>query len=622
MQHAAWQHEVERALHDGPGHEALALSEQADRDAARTLVGASLVLHFYQRALLLARAVRDRGALARIKATRALEACVQRLAVHARECPQNFAAWHLLAAAEQARVRGDEGAAIRGYAEAADRAAEHGLVQDEALACMTAAHFYSAAGLDEPARAYLTRARRAYLRWGANGRVAALDREHPGLERGDPAAVAPSAASVAPSGTLVQSPNALDFASLFKAAQVFAEEYRLDRLLDTIMAIVVENSAAERGVLLLDHGEGLTVARGLHISAAASVDLGAVPLASFPDLPHRLVHYVQRTARAVAVPDLALDPRFADDPHVRQARTRSALCVPLHHQGQRIGALYLENNLHADVFDERRIAAINLLAVQAAIAIERTSFYARLDAAKQAAEAASLAKTRFLANMSHELRTPLNAILGYGELLAEEAEARGLIDMLGDCNRIRHAGTHLLGLISDILDLTKIEADRLELERAPIVLSAFVAEIAELLRPELARGSQRLLVDCPAELGSMIGDPIRIRQVLLNLLSNAVKFGARPDGTGTITLGVRCDDGRVRFRVADDGPGLRGQQQATIFEPFTQLDASATRRRDGAGLGLTICRSLCERMDGAITVENNAGAGSTFTVDLPLRPRG
>ena len=291
------------------------------------------------------------------------------------------------------------------------------------------------------------------------------------------------------------------------------------------------------------------------------------------------------------------------------------MCAPLLHQGQRLGALYLENGLSAGVFDDQRVAALNVLAVQAAIAIEHALFYTRLEAARQAAEAANLAKSRFLANMSHELRTPLNAILGYGELLADEAAQRGLGSMVEDCARIRQAGVHLSGLISDILDLTKIEAEHLDLTAEPIVLASLLDAVLAVFGPELARGEQRLVRDFADELGTMTGDPIRIRQVLLNLLGNAAKFGGR-----TITLRAARDEARVVFAIVDDGPGMPAEQLATIFEPFTQLDASATRRRDGAGLGLAICRSLCERMGGTIAVASALGAGTTFTVSLPLRP--
>ena len=626
-QHTSWQFAIEQALHAGPGAEALAIAEQADPEVTRVLVSIAQVQHHAHRALLLARDHATRGALGRVAAVRAMRSCARKLAAHAAENPVNFTALHQLVEAELARVHGDDGAAIRHYEHAVNSAREHGFVQQEALACVTAARFYEGAGLGDLARVYLGRARQAYLRWGARARVAALDRSYPGIERwgapvgGDgPHASIQSGPSSSVSSTTLHLPMALDFASVLNT-QAFAEEIELDRLLDKIMAIVVENAGAERGVLMLERGQGLVGVRSYDVANARCVDLGGVALADCAGVSVALVRYVQRTGKALAVADLGHDLRFTDDPHVRAARPRSTLCAPLLHQGQRLGALYLENNLSVGVFDERHLQTLSVLAVQAAIAIEHALFFTRLDSARQAAEAANLAKTRFLANMSHELRTPLNAILGYGELVAEEAQARGLAEMIADCGRIRQAGVHLLGLISDILDLTKIEADRLDLGSEPIVLASLLADVVSTFGPELTRGKQRLVVEFSDDLGTMTGDPIRIRQVLLNLLGNAAKFGAHvAGGGGTITLQASRDDDRVRFTVADTGIGMQETQLATIFEPFTQVDPSATRRRDGAGLGLAICRSLCDYMGGTITVVSAPDRGTTFTVVLPLRP--
>ncbi len=626
QRHVRWHYRIELAVHTGEDPGALADAEQADGDIERVMgMSISIYHHHAYRALLLATDHGRRGLLGRGKAERAIAGCLRKMTRAAALQPVNFDGLLHLVEAEYARIRGDEGAAIRLYDRAADDARAHGFVQHEALACMSAARFYLGAGLEAPARPYLVRARQAYLRWGATARASALDRAHPGLERwavaaGEALANNSTVGSATPSaGTTVHLPLALDFASLFKATQVFSEEIELDRLLDKIMAILVENAGAERGVLLLERGQGLVGARSFAIADPHSVDLGGVPLASCPGVPVALVLYVQRTGKAVAIADLGLDARFADDPHVRAVHPRSALCAPLVHRGQRLGALYLENNLSAGVFDHQRLETLNVLAVQAAIAIEHVFFYTRLDAARQAAETANIAKTRFLANMSHELRTPLNAILGYSELLAEEAESRGLGEMVDDCARVREAGVQLLGLISDILDLTKIEAERLELVAEPIVLASLLTEVVGVFGPELARGKHRLIQERAEDLGTMTGDPIRIRQILLNLLGNALKFGVSARG-GTITLRALRDSERVYFAVADSGPGMSEEQAATIFEPFTQVDASATRRRDGAGLGLAICRSLCEHMGGKISVISAPGLGSTFRVELPLRP--
>ncbi len=241
---------------------------------------------------------------------------------------------------------------------------------------------------------------------------------------------------------------------------------------------------------------------------------------------------------------------------------------------------------------------------------------AELRRAREAAEEASRAKSAFLANMSHELRTPLNAIIGYAEMVAEELEGAGRADLVADLGRIGGAGRHLLAMIDDVLDLATIEAGRMELaheliDPLPIVREALAA--AEPLARE--RGNSLTLeLDGPA--GAVRADPARLRQILLILLSNAAKF---TEG-GAITLRVAREAGppaAVAFEVADTGIGISEEQLGRLFQPFTQGDASATRRYDGTGLGLAIAQRFCQLMGGTIAVESALGRGSRFIVRLP-----
>ncbi len=243
---------------------------------------------------------------------------------------------------------------------------------------------------------------------------------------------------------------------------------------------------------------------------------------------------------------------------------------------------------------------------------------AELRAAKEAAEVASRAKSTFLANMSHELRTPLNAIIGYSEMLAEEATERDLGDLIPDLGRVRAAGKHLLGLINDVLDLSKIEAGRMELHRETFDVAAMVRGVVATIEPLAAKAGDALRVECSDGLGAMRADLTKVRQGLLNLLSNAVKF------TEGGTIRVRADRDRDRsgrewivLAVHDDGIGMDPGEMARLFRPFVQADASTTRRYGGTGLGLTITRRFCQMMGGEITVDSEPGHGSTFTIRLP-----
>jgi len=237
--------------------------------------------------------------------------------------------------------------------------------------------------------------------------------------------------------------------------------------------------------------------------------------------------------------------------------------------------------------------------------------------ANEKAEAASNAKSRFLANMSHELRTPLNAIIGYSEILQEEAEESGNSGPVADLQKIHSAGKHLLALINDVLDLSKIEAGKMEIFPETFSVGTIVEEVATTVMPMLARNSNTLRIRCPADIGTMHSDVIKVRQILLNLLSNACKFTERGAIVLEVTRETRAGAAAMVFRVTDSGIGMTEPQMAKLFEAFTQAEASTTRTYGGTGLGLAITRKFCQMLDGDVTVSSERGKGSVFTVSLP-----
>ena len=241
------------------------------------------------------------------------------------------------------------------------------------------------------------------------------------------------------------------------------------------------------------------------------------------------------------------------------------------------------------------------------------------EATREQAEAANVAKSQFLANMSHELRTPLNAVIMYSELLQEEAVDAGVDRFVPDLEKIRAAGKHLLALVNGVLDLSKIEAGKMELFLETFDVAAMAGDVAATVEPMLEKKSNKFELICQPGLGVMHADLTKVRQILFNLLSNSSKFTE----TGTIRLEVSREDadqsGRIVFKVVDSGIGMTPEQLGRLFQPFTQADASTTRKFGGTGLGLAISRRFCEMMGGEITVTSEPGKGSVFNVSLPAR---
>ena len=253
---------------------------------------------------------------------------------------------------------------------------------------------------------------------------------------------------------------------------------------------------------------------------------------------------------------------------------------------------------------------------QAVIAIENVRLFDEIqDKSRQLAEA-SQHKSQFLANMSHELRTPLNAIIGVSEMLREDAEVAK--QDLEPLDRVLGAGRHLLALINDILDLSKIEAGRMELQLETFPLALLIADVVKTIEPLAAKNANQVAVKCDGAIGTLHSDQMRLRQALLNLMSNANKFTER----GTITVDASRqgqENGRdyVTIAVADTGIGMTPEQMSKLFQEFSQASSGTAAKYGGTGLGLAISRRFCQMMGGDITVESEPGRGSTFTIRLP-----
>jgi signal transduction histidine kinase len=253
--------------------------------------------------------------------------------------------------------------------------------------------------------------------------------------------------------------------------------------------------------------------------------------------------------------------------------------------------------------------------------LENAALVSGLKAAKEGAERANRSKSQFLANMSHELRTPLNAVIGYSEMLAEDAAAEGGgEERVADLKRIHAAGRHLLSLVNDVLDLSKIEAGRMEMVAATIDLRGFLEEVAATALTLIESNENELTLRCAEDLGTVVSDATKLRQVLLNLLSNAAKFTRRGRITVTATREPRATGDWIGIAVGDTGIGIERQTLGKLFTAFTQAEPATQSKYGGTGLGLALSRRLAQLMGGDIAAESEPGRGSCFTLHLPALP--
>jgi len=319
--------------------------------------------------------------------------------------------------------------------------------------------------------------------------------------------------------------------------------------------------------------------------------------------------------KTVHIHDVLADPKYKLTEIARIGRYRTLLGVPLMREGTPIGVISLQRYT-VRPFTDKQIELVSTFADQAVIAIENVRLFDEIQEKSRQLAEASQHKSQFLANMSHELRTPLNAIIGVSEMLREDAEA--LKQDTEPLDRVLGAARHLLALINDILDLSKIEAGRMELQLEDFALAPLIDNVVKTIEPLAAKNANQVAVSCDAAIGTLHADQMRLRQALLNLMSNANKFTDR----GTITVEARQaqENGRdwVAIGVADTGIGMTPEQMGKLFQEFSQAHASTTRKYGGTGLGLAISKRFCQMMGGDITVESEPGKGSVFTVRLPM----
>jgi signal transduction histidine kinase len=316
--------------------------------------------------------------------------------------------------------------------------------------------------------------------------------------------------------------------------------------------------------------------------------------------------------KVVQIPDVQIEPGYALVEAMQQAGARTIVGVPLLREDIPIGVLVLMRRM-VRPFTDKQIELVTTFADQAVIAIENVRLFDEIqDKSRQLAEA-SQHKSQFLANMSHELRTPLNAILGYTELILDDIYGETPEKMRAVLARVQTNGRHLLGLINDVLDLSKIEAGQLTLAIADYSIKDVVHTVFTAVESLANDKKLALEVKLPADLPRARGDDRRLTQVLLNLVGNAIKF----TDSGSVSITASVADGAYTLAVRDTGPGIELNDQAKIFEEFQQADSSATKKKGGTGLGLAIAKRIVEMHGGRIWVDSAPGKGATFSFTVP-----
>jgi signal transduction histidine kinase len=387
--------------------------------------------------------------------------------------------------------------------------------------------------------------------------------------------------------------------------------FELQPVLDTLVATAARLCNAEMAFIFRRQGEVYRLAANCGFPPAYEAFLKGVALS-----PGRatVTGRAALEGHAVHVVDILADAEYDMPETYGLGKSRTMLSVPLLREKVPIGVITVARQ-RVESFADKQVELVTTFADQAVIAIENVRLFDEIqDKSRQLAEA-SQHKSQFLANMSHELRTPLNAIIGVSEMLREDAEAAK--QDTEPLDRVLGAGRHLLALINDILDLSKIEAGRMELQLETFPLAPLIADVVKTIEPLATKNANLVVAHCHGAIGTLYADQMRLRQAMLNLMSNANKFTER----GTITVDARQgkENGRdyITIAVADTGIGMTPEQMDKLFQEFSQADASTTRKYGGTGLGLAISKRFCQMMGGDITVESEPGRGSTFTIRLP-----
>ncbi len=402
--------------------------------------------------------------------------------------------------------------------------------------------------------------------------------------------------------------------ALGEVSQAVNSTLNLENVLETIVAKAVQLSSTVAGSIYVYDEEGGT------LQLRATYGMDPATIAAFSEQPvsirNRYVGLAIARKEPVQVPDIREGPPNMTKDMILSAGYRALLVAPLLWQDRIVGLLVVRRR-EPGPFPKTTVDLLKTFAAQSVLAIQNARLFSEIDEKSRQIEIESRHKSQFLANMSHELRTPLNAILGYTELILDQIYGDIPDRMRGVMERVQVNGHHLLGLINDVLDLSKIEAGQLSLEMIDFSLKGVVEGVLDAVEPLAVEKRIAIRSEISPALPPGRGDERRIAQVLLNLVGNAIKF----TDAGEVSVTASTTDGSFLVAVRDTGPGISEADQGRIFDEFQQADSSSVRRKGGTGLGLSIAKRIIELHGGSIWVESKLGEGSTFSFTLPTTPK-
>ncbi|WP_292933946.1 AAA family ATPase [Noviherbaspirillum sp.] len=569
--------------------------------------------YFYDSLAHLALLGKTRG-MNRIGVLRRVKKNQKKLQHWAKHGPENFRNKWMLVEAELARHRGEPLKAIDCYEQAIRLAADNGYMQEEALAQELAGEFYLERGQETLARVYLKQAQQSYLRWGALAKVNDLAQRYPRWLR-MPDAVdaqmvpASRGTSVSHAGTA----GMLDFAAITKASQALSQEIVLENLLKRLMQVVIENAGAQRGMVLLKKDERWFLEASQTDEEAQATVLQSVLVDESTRaaqlLPLSLVRYVTNTRQSVVIDDATQAKLVAQDTYVQTRHPRSLLMLPILHQRELTGLLYLENNAVTGAFAEHRLQVLQLLASQTAISIENARLYAYME---ERVVARTMELTRFLAVASHDLRQPMHALNLYLGAFVNYDLPEPVRPLLAD---VRQCAQILNDMFLALLDISRLDARVVQPHQEVFPIASLLARIRVEFEPQArAKGLCLRVAPCTAFVHS---DRSLVERILRNFVTNAVRYTER----GTVLVGCRRQGRRLRLAVYDTGIGIAPDEQRAVFDEFYQAGNRGRDRANGLGLGLAIVRRLARLLSTPLTLVSKPGQGSMFSIDLPQAAR-